>query len=90
MSESNFSPVSREIEDAYSEIGRSVVQQAIAQVQTTGQSTEAGVETSVTMRLLFGAAAGERRPEVCCICSIHDDGVWVCVGPCCPTSDPPW
>ena len=90
MSEQDSIPVASEIEDAYAEIGRTVVQSAIQQTREASKSSQDGVEATVTVRLLFGAGQAERRPEVCCICTINTDGVWVCAGPCCPTGNPPW
>jgi hypothetical protein len=90
MNEQDRTPVASEIEDAYAEIGRTVVQTAIQQSGETGRTSDEGVEATVTVRLLFGAGTAERRPEVCCICTINTDGVWVCAGPCCPTGSPPW
>lgn len=90
MSEPGLTPVASEIEDAYAEIGRTVVQTAIQQTREASRSSDEGVEATVTVRLLFGAGTAERRPEVCCICTINTDGVWVCAGPCCPTGNPPW
>ena len=90
MSEQDSTPVASEIEDAYAEIGRTVVQSAIQQTREASKSSQDGVEATVTVRLLFGAGQAERRPEVCCLCTITTDGVWVCAGPCCPTGNPPW
>jgi hypothetical protein len=90
MSEPGLIPVASEIEEAYAEIGRTVVQTAIQQTRETERSSADGVEATVSVRLLFGGGTAERRPEVCCICTITTEGLWVCAGPCCLTGNPPW
>lgn len=94
MSEQHITPaVAPEIEEAYAEIGRTVVEAALrqAQHQPDPAGAEAGVETTVTIRLLMQAGGpAEMRPVVCCFCTRDTEGVWVCSGACCPKGDPPW
>ncbi len=84
---SSHAPISiaEEIEDAYVEIGRMVVQSAVAQAQANGAIPEGGLEASISIRVQFGSAETEHGPVTCCICTQDAEGVWVCAGPCCPT-----
>ncbi len=90
MSAANNPPVSSEIEDAYAEIGRTVVETAIQQARATGGAPDEGIETAVPIRLLFECGIAERMAVTCCVCTHDTEGVWVCAGPCCPTRTPPW
>lgn len=74
--------VDPQIEAAYADIGRMVVEQAMA---SSGKTNEAGeVEVQVNMRLKVGQneAAG-MRSVVCCVCTLDSEGVVTCKGPCC-------
>ena len=90
MSDAATPHVSREIEDAYAEIGRTVVETAIQQARAAGEMPEQGVDATVTMRLVFESGTANRLPVMCCVCTRDTEGVWVCAGPCCPTRNPPW
>lgn len=90
MSDAPTHHVSGEIEDAYAEIGRTVVEIAVAQAQKTGAVSEEGIDANVTIRLGFQPDPTGRQPVTCCVCTLDTDGVWTCAGPCCPTRRPPW
>jgi hypothetical protein len=90
MSDANNRQVSGEIEDAYAEIGRTVVETAIQQARATEGASDDGIEATVTIRLLFESGIAERMPVTCCVCTRETEGVWVCAGPCCPTGNPSW
>jgi hypothetical protein len=90
MSDTTNRQVSGEIEDAYAEIGRTVVETAVQQARTAGSTSEEGIEATVTIRLLFEGGTAQRLPVTCCVCTRDTEGVWVCAGPCCPTRNPPW
>jgi hypothetical protein len=88
MSDATPPHVSCEIEDAYSEIGRTMVETAIQQARAAWNGLEESVEATVTIRLVFEREVGCRMPTTCCVCTLETDGVWVCAGPCCPTRHP--
>jgi hypothetical protein len=87
---SNQAPaaIADEIQDAYAEIGRMVVQSAVVQAQASGVSPEGGFEATIEIRVVFDLTETEQRLVACCICTCDTDGVWVCAGPCCPTRNP--
>ena len=90
MSDATTHQVSGEIDHAYAEIGRTVVETAIQQARAAGEFPEEGVEATVTIRLVFEGDIAGRLPVTCCVCTRDTEGVWVCAGPCCPTRNPPW
>ncbi len=89
---SSHAPISiaEEIEDAYVEIGRMVVQAAIEQARASAVSPDGGTETTIAVRVRFDPSLAEQHPRMCCICTCDTDGVWVCAGPCCPTRNSTW
>jgi hypothetical protein len=90
MSDATTPHVSCEIQDAYSEIGRNMVETAIQQARAAWNVPEESVEATVTIRLVFGSQVGGRVPTTCCVCTRESKGVWVCAGPCCPSRNPQW
>jgi hypothetical protein len=77
----NFA-VDSEVEAAYADIGRSVVEMAMK--QSSEVSPEGTIEASVKVRLSLGGGDVAARPGVvCCVCTM-EDGVIICRGPCCP------
>lgn len=90
MRDVNKPQVSSEIEDAYAEIGRAVVETAIQNARTSGGTSNEGVEATVMIRLLFERGLTERFPVTCCVCMPDTEGGWVCAGPCCPVEISSW
>jgi hypothetical protein len=90
MSNQARAAIADEIEEAYVEIGRMVVQSAVAQAQANGAIPEGGFEASISIRVQFGSAETEHGLLTCCICTQDVEGVWVCAGPCCPTRNSTW
>lgn len=84
MSNQAQATVAGEIEDVYVEIGRMLVQSAVAQAQAADVSAEEGFEATIAIRVVFDIAGTEQRPVACCICTRDTEGVWICAGPCCP------
>lgn len=90
MRDVNKQQVSGEIEDAYAEIGRTVVEAAIQKARRSDGTSDEGVEAMVTIRLLFERGVTERLPVTCCVCMPDAQGGWVCAGPCCPVENSSW
>ena len=90
MSDATSPRVSSEIEDAYAEIGRTVVEAAIQQARTSDGASNEGIEATVTLRFRFERGSTDRTPVTCCVCARDTEGSWVCAGPCCPIGKPPW
>lgn len=73
------------IEASYADIGRAVVEAAMAKRGEGGQLNEAGeVDIDVTLRLRVDQSeSAGMMARVCCVCTIDAEGVVTCKGPCC-------
>ena len=75
------------IEASYADIGRAVVEAAMAKSGNAGGLNEKNeVDIDVTLRFTVDQSeAAGMMPQICCICTIEGpDGVIICRGPCCP------
>ncbi|MGD9710945.1 MAG: hypothetical protein AB7V46_02615 [Thermomicrobiales bacterium] len=73
------------IESAYADIGRAVVEAAMAKSGNASGMNEAGeVDVDVTLRLKVDQSqAAGMRSMICCVCTIDESGVVTCKGGCC-------
>jgi hypothetical protein len=75
--------VASDIEDAYAEIGRSVVIRAIEQAISAGVAASGEAENAVTIRLLLEPGKRGAPTILTCICMRDTGEIWTCAGPGC-------